>query len=90
MKSQLDKNLGASTIVPLLPNEEFSSQFMVLIKDLNEAKESSRINNSARAMAHSDDFGMASRNYWQSTWELGELSQVSLRLLQMLAQFHFQ
>ena len=45
MKSQLDKNLGASTIVPLLPNEEFSSQFMVLIKDLNEAKESSRINN---------------------------------------------
>ncbi|MEC7270335.1 MAG: hypothetical protein VXU43_04110, partial [Pseudomonadota bacterium] len=73
MKNQLDKNLNANTIVPLLSNDEFSSQFMSLIKDLNEAKGSSRINNSARAMAHSDDFGMASRNYWQSTWELGEL-----------------
>jgi hypothetical protein len=68
MKSQLDKNLNANTIVPLLSNDEFSTQFMSLIKDLNEAKGSSRINNSARAMAHSDDFGMASRNYWQSTW----------------------
>ena len=73
MKSQLDKNLNANTVVPLLSNDEFSTQFMSLIKDLNEAKGSSRINNSARAMAHSDDFGMASRNYWQSTWELGEL-----------------
>ena len=75
MKSQLDKNLNGNTLVPLLPNEKFSSQFMSLIKDLNEAKGSSRINNSARAMAHSDDFGMASRNYWQSTWELGELAK---------------
>jgi alkylhydroperoxidase family enzyme len=48
---------------------------MGMIKKLKEAKGSKRINNSARAMGHSDDFGMASRNYWQSTWELGELSK---------------
>jgi len=67
MKSQLDKNLNANTVVPLLKDEEFSGEFMTLIKELKEAKGSQRINNSARAMAHSDDFGMASRNYWQST-----------------------
>tara|TARA_B100000686_G_C16396935_1_gene765295 strand:+ start:82 stop:684 length:603 start_codon:yes stop_codon:yes gene_type:complete len=73
MKSQLDKNLNHNTVVPLLKDDEFSSQFKDAIQKLNEAKGSQRINNSARAMGHSDDFGMASRNYWQSTWELGEL-----------------
>ena len=75
MKSQLDKNLNHNTVVPLLKDDEFSSEFMGMIKELKEAKGSQRINNSARAMGHSDDFGMASRNYWQSTWELGELSK---------------
>lgn len=75
MKSQLDKNLNHNTVVPLLKDDEFSSEFMSMIKGLKEAKGSQRINNSARAMGHSDDFGMASRNYWQSTWELGELSK---------------
>jgi|TARA_B110000444_G_scaffold201927_1_gene194041 alkylhydroperoxidase family enzyme len=75
MKNQLDKNLNHNTVVPLLKDDEFSSEFMGMIKKLKEAKGSKRINNSARAMGHSDDFGMASRNYWQSTWELGELSK---------------
>jgi alkylhydroperoxidase family enzyme len=75
--SQLDKNLGQKTVVPLLKDDEFSPEFMVMVRRLKEAKSSkiNRINNSARAMAHADEFGMATRNYLQSTWDLGDLSK---------------
>jgi|GEM_PF-884612 len=75
--SQLDKNLGQKTVVPLLEDDEFSPEFMSMVKRLKEAKSSpsQRINNSARAMGHADEFGMATRNYLQSTWDLGDLSK---------------
>ncbi len=75
--SQLDKNLGQKTVVPLLKDDEFSPEFMVMVRRLKEAKSSkiNRINNSARAMAHAAEFGMATRNYLQSTWDLGALSK---------------
>ena len=45
MKNQLDKNLNHNTVVPLLKDDEFSSEFMGMIKGLKEAKGSKRINN---------------------------------------------